>query len=242
MVTSKNSHYFYSLDSLLEKKIKYILSIGKRQPMHIGHKNSLDRILAINGIKLIYVIGSSNLKGDPLFDPLTNPLTIEQQIKQFQIAFPKDNPIFIAIPDIPQMNLWGEVIISELQKLNIKPSECAIHFIGKQEDKLKEDVSFILENGKKYSLEKGRWLIEALTCWGFYLWFDNIKEVDLTISARNLRKLDLESLSEEHHKILATPSYLKEIAIKAREENLEKDKLKNSPITLYDLTLKRVQE
>lgn len=232
----------YSIEELLENKIKYVISIGKRQPMHIGHKKSLSKILAIKQVKLIYVIGSSNVKGDSLFDPLTNPLNIDQQIKQFQLAFPNEDSIFLSINDVTDMSLWGEIIIADFAKLNIKPEECAIHFIGKPEDKLKEEVRFTLKTGEEAILQPGEWLIEALRYWGFYFWFDGEQDINLTISARNLRKLDLEHLSDESRKLFAVPDYIIEIAKKAREANPEKDKLKDTPITLYDLSLQRLKE
>lgn len=237
----RKDYRLYSVEELFAKKIKYIISIGKRQPMHIGHKNSLSRILAVKQCKLIYIIGSSNIKGDPLFDPITNPLDVDQQIKQFKLVFPDVKPIFLAINDIADMSLWGEIIIADLKKLNIKPEECAIHFIGKEEDKLKEEVRFILKLGEEAVLKPGEWLIEALKYWGFYFWFDNFKDTDLSISARNLRKLDLQNLSEEDRKLFAAPDYIIEIAQAAREANPKKEELKNTPITMYDLTLQRLK-
>ena len=238
-MVNKNNNYLHDVEELSSNNIKYILSIGKRQPMHIGHKKSLARIIDIPGVKLIYVMGSSNLKGDPLFDPLTNPLNIEQQIKQFQIAFPEEDPIFLPIKDIKDMSLWGEIIIAALADLNIKPSECAVHFIGKEEDKLLEGVQFSLKTGDSVTLEAGQWLIEALIHWGFYIWLDKVKDVDLTISARKFRKLDLENLSEENKNLLVAPEYLRELAIQARDSNPNKENLKNISITLHDLTLLR---
>lgn len=223
-----------ALKDLESQNIKYILSIGKRQPMHIGHKTSLERILALKDIQLVYVIGSCNLKGDPLFDPLVNPLTIEQQIKQFETVFPKKQAIFIPIPDVPKMGKWGDVMIESLSKHNISPKECAIHFIGKDEDRLEKDLQFTMTNGKDVTLRKGRWLIEALAFWGFTIWFDKEIKTDLTISARNLRKLDLNGNTD----LFAAPNYLKELAMKAREGNPE---VKGEPLTLYDLSLQRIK-
>ena len=232
--------YFYDIEQLKEINIKYILSIGKRQPMHIGHKRSLARILSIKEMRLIYVIGSANLADDPLFDPITNPLTVEQQIQQFKIAFPNEQVIFLPIIDVEDMSKWGPSIIASLADLSITPEECAIHFIGKSEDKLLQENSFFLPSGEKVTLNPGQWLIEALGYYNFAIWFDNI-EVDLSISARNLRQLDLENLNPEQEGLLATPNYLLELAVIARNNNPNKDKLKDHPITLYDLSLERAR-
>ena len=221
-------------EELKDKNIKYILSIGKRQPMHVGHKRSLERILALKEMELVYVIGSSNLKGDPLFDPIVNPLTVEQQKQQFREVFPDSSPIFIAIKDVPDMSKWGDVMIDSLAEYGIKPEECAIHFIGKQEDKLSQEISFDL-GVEQVSLKKGQWLIEALSFWGFTMWFDEELKSDLSISARNLRNIDL--LAGDT-KLFAAPEYLKELAVKAREGNSE---AKDKPITLYDLSLERMK-
>lgn len=223
-----------SVEDLKSQNIKYILSIGKRQPMHIGHKASLERILALRDMQLVYVIGSCNLKGDPLFDPLVNPLTVKQQIKQFAVVFPKEQAIFIPITDVPDMGKWGDVMIESLAAHKISPKECAIHFIGKDEDRLTQDLRFTMSDGKDVTLRKGQWLIEALAFWGFTIWFDKEIKTDLSISARNLRKLDLEKNIE----LLAAPEYLKELASKAREHNPE---VKGEPLTLYDLSLERMK-
>jgi hypothetical protein len=227
-----NPLIFHSLKEVQDAKIKYILSIGKRQPMHIGHKKSLERILAINNIRLIYVIGSVNTVKDPLFDPFTNPLNLSQQIEQFKIAFPENEAIFLPILDVKDMSEWGPSIISSLAELNIKPQDCAIHFIGKPEDRLKTANSFYLPNGEEIILEPRRWLIEAIGYYDIAIWFDDEIEVDLNISARNLREIDLES---EQKSAFATPDYLLKIAKEAR------DQLSSGPITLRDLSLKRIK-
>ncbi len=224
----------FNIDQLESANIKYILSIGKRQPMHVGHKKSLEKILALKNMQLVYVIGSSNLKGDPLFDPIINPLTIDQQKEQFIRVFPGQKAIFVPIMDVPDMGKWGDIMINSLAEYGIIPQNCAIHFIGKAEDKLAQDVSFNL-HGKKVSLKPGQWLIEALNFWGFPIWFDKELKTDLSISARNLRNLDLCSQDTE---LFAAPEYLKELAMKAREGNPE---LKDNPITLYDLSLERMK-
>lgn len=217
-------------------KAKYIISIGKRQPMHIGHKRSLEKILAIKDKKLIYVIGSANLKGDPLFDPITNPLNIDQQIEQFKTVFPNENPIFLFIKDVPEMGQWGDILIDELLQKNVKPEECVIHFIGKNEDRLDKDLKFTMKNGEVCYLNRGQWLIEALSHWGFRIWFDDELKTDLKISARNLRKMDLEHLRDEEKQLFAAPEFLKNLALKARQNNLQ---MNGKPLTLYDLSLQR---
>lgn len=227
---------FYHLDELKARNIKYILSIGKRQPMHVEHKKGLEKILALKNMKLVYIIGSANLKGDPLFDPIVNPLTIKQQKEQFKAVFPDADPLFLSINDDPEMEKWGDIIIAALAEYNIHPSECAIYFIGKEEDKLKQDISFSLA-GKKVKLRAGQWLIEALNFWGFPIWFDKDLKVDLNLSARNLRILDL--FDKDNMKFFAAGEYLQEQALKARAKNPE---LGDLAITLYDLSLQRMKE
>ncbi len=229
-------NYFYNIKELQQAGIKYILSIGKRQPMHIGHKRSLERIMALNEMKLIYVIGSSNTGKDPLFDPVINPLTVDQQIEQFKQVFPNQEVIFLPILDVADMGQWGPSIIDALNKLNIDPKKCAIHFIGKLEDKLMVESKFHLMDGKEVRLLPGQWLIEALTYYDLAIWFDQEMLVDLSISARQFRQLDLENLKLEQVNLLAAPDYLKSLAQDARKNNPE---LLGTPITLYDLSLKR---
>jgi hypothetical protein len=227
--------YFHKLQQVKDAGIKYILSIGKRQPMHIGHKRSLERILTIEGTKLVYVIGSTNLPGDPLFDPFTNPLDVNQQIEQFKISIPNKEVIFLPILDVADMSKWGPSIIASLSELGIKPEECAMHFIGKPEDKLKSPSSFTLPDEKIVTLSAGQWLVEAMGYYGFIIWIDNEMEVNLNLSARSLRKMDLENLTVTEKSLFAAPDYLLKIAKEARKKNKDK----KGPITLEDLSLVR---
>lgn len=225
--------YFYSLAN--PDKTKYILSIGKRQPMHIGHKKSLEKILNLKGITLVYVMGSVNTGKDPLFAPFINPLNLDQQIEQFRQVFPEKEVIFMPILDVADMSKWGPDIIKHLAEHNIKPENCAVHFIGKPEDRLKEPCSFLLPDKTKVTLEPGRWLIEALSYYGIAIWFDQKLEVDLNISAKNLRELDLEHLSVDERNLFAAPDYLLKIAKQAKDVN------STTPVTLKDLSLKRIE-
>lgn len=233
--------YFYSMQDVISSQIKYILSIGKRQPMHIGHKRSLERILAMKNTKLIYVMGSVNAFGDPLFDPFTNPLNLAQQEEQFKLVFPDADAILLPILDVADMGKWGPSIVAALNKFGISAAECAIHFIGKEEDRLAQSTSFNLEDVSDAILRKGQWLIEALAYYGFTMWFDNEFDVNLSISARNLRSLDLENLGEQEKALLACPEYLCDLAKKAREKNPDKLYLANEPISLKDLSLIRLR-
>jgi hypothetical protein len=227
--------YFHRLQQVKDAGIKYILSIGKRQPMHIGHKRSLERILDIEGAKLVYVIGSTNLPGDPLFDPFTNPLNVEQQIEQFKRAIPEKEVIFLPILDVADMSKWGPSIVASLKEIGIKPEECAMHFVGKPEDKLKKPSSFALPDDKIVTLSVGQWLVEAMGYYGFIIWFDDEMKVDLNLSARSLRTMDLENLTDKQKSFFAAPDYLLNIAREARKKNLNKE----GAITLEDLSLAR---
>ncbi len=231
----------FSLDNVKNGNFKYLISIGKRQPMHIGHKRSLERILSLDALKLIYVIGSSNKGGDALFNPFINPLNLNQQIEQFKFVFPDANPIFISIDDITDMSKWGSSIVSKLEEINIKPCECVIHFIGKEEDRITAPCSFMIESGKKITLEKGRWLIEALEYYEFDIWFDNEAEVNLSISARNLRNIDLINISKEDKNLFAAYDYIVKIAKEARASDPERDKILDIPLTLGDLSKQRIR-
>jgi nicotinamide mononucleotide adenylyltransferase len=235
------SAYFNNSEHFQAKGIKYILSIGRRQPMHLGHKLGLEKILNLQGIKLIYVIGSTNLKGDPLFNPFVNPLTLDQQIEQFKRVFPGKEAIFLPILDVADMSKWGPSIEGALKELSIEPEDCAIYFIGKEEDRLKKAESFFLPNGEEVTLAVGQWLIESLCYYKFSMWVDRDLPIDLTLSARNLRELDLGNLTSQQKKLIAAPEYLYDLAVRARENNPDKELLKNKPITMEDLSLERIR-
>lgn len=230
----------HSEEELKQNGVKYIISIGKRQPMHVEHKKCIAKLLSLVDYRLIFAIGSSNQPGDKLFDPITNPLSVEEQIKQFKIVFPEANPIFIAVDDDPDMGKWGDLLIDALSKHNILPQECVIYFIGKEEDRLVEEVKFTKTDGDVCVLKEGEWLIEALRFWGFAFWYDKDIQVNLDISARKLRKLDLEYMSAEERNLFAAPDFIISLAKAAREANPEKDKIKDFPLTMYDISLRKM--
>lgn len=255
--------YIYNVGDVSLVSPKYIISIGRRQPMHIGHIMGIKRILSIENAKLIYVIGSMNLFGDLLFDPINNPLNLEQQIQQFKLVFPKENPIFIALKDFPDTLLWASTLIKLLQDINISSDECVIHFIGKKEDVLQTKKYWYVD-GKEILLLPNQWEIEIFKYFGFRIWMDSLQYIvkdsaDLCISARNFRGIDLYNLSQSDKRLLATPDYLKKIALKARyfntaiyrgvdtERFLSSERLAleefghiRRAITLYDLSIQRI--
>src|SRR5262249_15158487 len=69
------------------KGIRYGVSIGRRAPMHRMHVDCLREIQEA-GLKPIFFIGSTNDAKSPLYDPIRNPLTLEQQRVQLRLAVP----------------------------------------------------------------------------------------------------------------------------------------------------------
>ena len=234
------SNYLFNYQDFIASKKQFVISIGKRQPMHIVHKLGLERITHLENKNLIYVIGSTNSYGDKFYDPYTNPLTIDQQITQFKRVFPDYQKVkFVTINDVPEMNQWGPILLSKLSELDIKPEDCIIYFSGKNEDKITQELSFTIGDDKTVSLNPGQWLIEGLAFYGFDIFFDKL-DLSPDISARNLRKLDLFNLLESDKILYADLEFLQELVRNARREN--PNDTKDIPITLEELSLKRIRD
>ena len=230
-----------SLDELNElrsaKSIKYIITIGRRQPMHIGHKQSLDKIISnLNEAKIIYGIGSSNLNA-PFFNPLTNPLSIEQQVGQFYAVFPEQDAIFLPIEDVGNMGVWSENIVKSLAAENIRPDECVVYFLGKEEDK-RTEAKITQCYGRDVTMPVGDWEINIINQWGFNIWNDlQLDEADLNISARQFREKDFRTFTEAEKILLPAFDYLYNEIIIARDELTSQGY--ELPYSMFALTAKR---
>jgi hypothetical protein len=142
---------YTDIDAPKADGIKYMLSVGRRQPMHQGHLRTLARIME-HGYTPIIVIGSTNTAekanglADPLFEPVSNPLTLEQQREQIRLSLPgkvegKDYHL-VSFPDLGDTDKWNQTLIDTLKgqieidgKYPNLLGQTAFHFIGKPEDK-----------------------------------------------------------------------------------------------------------
>lgn len=227
---------------LKEAGIEYAVSIGRRQPMHKMHRDSINEIIE-EGLKLVLVAGSTNTavkdngEQDRLFDPISNPLSFNQQKEQFFSAFSdlsEEDAVIIPFDDIGNLSLWSENLAKLLKEKGIL-EKSVLHFRGKEQDK--GEVKFFKDS--KEIILKNSWQTDALRYFGLSIWYsENPSADDYKIDSSALRAEQL----EKNKNILATPDYLINITNQAREENPDKDKLQNVPVTMFDLSLKRMKE
>ncbi len=236
--------------------IKYMLAVGRRQPMHQGHLKTIQRIME-QGFTPIIVIGSTNTAekvnglADPLFEPVSNPLTLEQQREQIRLSLPgkvegKDYHL-VPFPDLGDNEKWNQTLIGTLKgqieidgKYPNLLGQTAFHFIGKPEDKRPRRL--VSADGKSE---------EVLA----YFWEDTFEklalpvlndslheEVPAELSATSLRSLDINHLSDADRALFAAPDYVVEQAKAARDSNPDKALLIDIPVTAFDLTLQRLAQ
>jgi len=217
---------------------RYVVCIGRRQPMHRLHKESIEEALE-TGLKLIYVIGSTNTADSDLYDPINNPLTYEQQIEQFYLTFPqargnKDITI-IGIEDVGNLAIWAQNLVDKLDKLGVT-KDCVVHFRGKNIDRHDFDIEIA---GQKITL-KDSWYIDTLPYFGLSVWYSkNIFKRDYDISSRHLRLYDLNKIGKYKQQQFACYDYIKKLANDAREASPIKTYLEGQkiPVTMIDIGL-----
>lgn len=218
---------------LAEQK-KYILSAGRRQPLHLAHQDCLEEIIQ-TGLTPIMLVGSVNKPDSFLYDPIKNPLNYEQRKNFIQMLMGdldvQDFHIF-PIEDNLLDSEWARSIKELLVKNNIDPELTAIHFRSKKSDvfdKYNEQVLPLSYTVKTLN-ENG------LSAWQSF----PLNEDLLQISASKIRNSDLNSASNEEVVL-----YLEELvglAEAARNKNPFSDRLSKIPITTLDLTLDRLSK
>ncbi len=237
---------------------EYMLLVGRRQPMTIAHQRTIERVIE-QGFKPIIVIGSSNgayKEGgaiDSLFEPISNPMTVEQQKQQLQVTFPDlvvgRDYMIVEMNDLGDNPLWCETLAGKLRGLvEVEGGypvdvfgKTAMYFIGKTKDRR----NFIDKNGNEVL---GYWWEETFGELGIpVLVEEKLKGIDINLSATDLRNYDLENLSDEDRELFASPDYMIQLAREVRGQIRQylKDKGSNFdidsiPLTAFDLTLYRL--
>ncbi len=248
------SMHYTDFETPKEHGIQYMLAVGRRQPMHQAHLRTLSRIME-QGYTPIIVIGSTNkaekVNGltDNLFEPVSNPLTLEDQRTQIRQALAgkqegKDYHM-VSFPDLGDNDAWNHALTDCLKgqieidgKYPNLLGKTAFHFIGKPEDK--KPRRFVSPDGESK---------EVLA----YFWEDTFDKLGLPVltdslypdlpkglSATYLRSLDLNHLSTSDRALFAAPDFIIERANQARNANPEKDALRELPVTLLDISLERL--
>jgi ribose-phosphate pyrophosphokinase len=208
---------------------------GRRAPMHRMHVDCIMEIIRA-GLKPVIVVGSINGPESPLWDPVHNPLTVEQQKEQFRRALPGidyNEAHMILLEDVPDDKTWMQNFARAVKDQGMD-GKAVVHFRSKSADK--EKANEAIKPLSAYTAP----LVEAgLAVWQSY----NENPADDGISASLIRKFDLDNLTREQRRLIAAADYLVSIAKAAREANPDKALLEQHhiPVTALDLSLDRMR-
>lgn len=213
----------------------YGLSIGRRAPLHRLH---LDCILEIDraGLVPVIVIGSVNGADDSAFyDPLRNPLTVDQQKEQLRQALPPEvyaRCKILTLPDHKDDHVWMGNLVSLCKQNGIDPAKTAMHFRAKSAD------AVAAEDGRAAPLSHyKRDLLQA----GFSVWQSyNRNSADDNLNASDIRRLPADRLGASD---AVAGKWLAGEIRHARLANPDRDLLNKAAIapSMLDLTLARLQ-
>lgn len=220
---------------LAKAGIEYGLSIGRRAPLHKMH---LDCILemAAAGLKPVIVIGSSNQAGDPLYDPLKNPLTVAEQLAQLKAALPAgvyEQCLVLTLPDRLEDADWMQSLKGLLQEHGLT-GKTVMHFRAKAAD------AAAPADGRARPLSQYR---QDLMAMGLSVWQSyNGDAADDLINASDLRALDVENIADDKKAQFAALNTYADAVRRARLQNPDGALLDAAgvPKTALDLTLARL--
>lgn len=216
--------------------LQYFVELGRRAPMHRMHVDCiLEGIRA--GLRPVIFIGSTNGADSPLYDPVRNPLTVDQQKEQFRIALPGlyyNEGRIITLNDTGDEGTWLQSLRETIDEAGYG-GKSVIHFRSKA-----ADAENVHNEIKPLSTYTQSFIDAGLAVWQSY----NHDVADDHISATDIRAYDLEHLSPEQKDIIATPDYLVSIAKAARNSNPDKSLLERHgiPLTVLDLTFDRLRK
>jgi len=209
--------------------VVYGVSVGRRQPMHLAHLDCIKEIFD-EGLVPVIVIGSDNLPENPFYNPIKNPLDIAQMKEQIKIAMKSvtDNYKIVSIPDFGDSKKWSAKLADILKENEIEPSKSEVHFRKKLSDSAFFDTE--IKPLSEYQ--------QDLTSNGMNIWisYNKNKELD-NYNSSDFRTMDIYLL--KNSKALVAPEYIFDLAIKAREKNQTKTSVKNTPISMLDISLAR---
>jgi NAD+ synthase (glutamine-hydrolysing) len=220
---------------LASEGIKYGISIGRRAPMHRMHVDCIKEI-ADAGLTPVIFIGSTNKPDSRYYDPLRNPLTVEQQKEQLKRAVPQyyDEARIVTLPDVGDPEKWFDGFLSSLEKTDFA-GKSAVHYRTRPTDgeHQKEAIRPLSAYAKGFG-ERG------IPAWESH----NRNPADEAMNATEMRSWDLEHLTAEQRTILSTPDYLIDLARDARNSNPDKALLEQHhiPLTTLDLTFDRLRK
>jgi len=221
-------------EELAAAQVQYGLSIGRRAPMHRMHTDCLREITEA-GLTPVVAIGSVNGATSPHYDPLKNPLTLAQQKAQLKLAMPQLDveKQVVTLDDLGNYDKWCDQLTAMVARSGMA-GKTAVHFRSKAADAGITGAIKPLSAYSKGFTERG------LAVWESF----NRDPADDLINASDLRKLDLENLTQEQRALFAAPDYIVGLAKDARANNPDRAMLDEHhiPLTMLDLSLERLHK
>ncbi len=215
--------------------MRYGISIGRRAPMHRMHVDCL-REIAEAGLQPVVFFGSTNGPESKYYDPIRNPLTVEQQKEQIKTAVPElyDHARIITLPDQGNGEKWFDAFFKTLGETEFA-GKSVVHYRSKASDAPQAGGDI-----KPLSSYMGGFVQRGLSAWESY----NRDAADDRINATDLRQFDLDRLTAQQRELFAAPDYIVDIARKARVDNPDCQLLDDHhvPLTILDLALDRMRK
>ncbi|MBI1215983.1 MAG: hypothetical protein GC185_09220 [Alphaproteobacteria bacterium] len=221
-------------EDLAKDGVEYGVSIGRRAPMHRMHVDCI-REIAEAGLKPVIFIGSTNGAESAWFDPVKNPLTLEQQKEQLKLAVPDyyDAACILTLDDMGNAEKWFNGFFEMFDGTPFK-GKSVVHYRTKAADAQAKDAA--IRPLSDY--------MQGFSRRGVPAWESaNRDPADDAVNATDIRSFDLENLTAGQRAEMAAPDYIIELARKARAENPDRALLeeKKIPLTVFDLTLARLR-
>jgi ribose-phosphate pyrophosphokinase len=218
--------------------LKYGIAIGRRAPLHKMHVDCI-REIAAAGLTPVIIIGSVNGVGDPLYDPLRNPLTPDQQKTQLARALPPElyqKCRILSLRDEPDDAVWMRNLLKLLED-NGMAGRAVMHFRAKAADAATADAARCrpLSQYKKDLLDAG------VAVWQSY----NANPADDDICASDIRRYNLDFLTQGQKTAAPTAEAMRGEIFRLRERANPDGRLLDAariPSTMLDYTLQRLFE
>ena len=225
------------VNEITENGYEYAIPPGRRAPMHRMHVECVFDILRA-GLKPVLAIGSVNGPESKLWNPVKNPLTVEQQKEQFRRALPGvdyNKAMILELEDTPDDKTWIENFHKKVKELGID-NKAVVYFRAKSADAATSGDA----NTKPLAAYTQSFVDEGMAVWQSF----NSNPGDDNISASAIRTFDLNNLTPDQRRIIGAPNYIIELARDARNSNPDKALLEANdvPLTVLDLSLERMRK
>ena len=224
-------------NEIAENGFEYAIPPGRRAPMHRMHAECVMDILR-SGLKPVLAIGSVNGPDSALWNPVKNPLTVEQQKEQFRRALPGvdyNAAMILELEDTSDDKTWIENFHKKVKELGID-KKAVVYFRAKSADAATAADASV----KPLAAYTQSFVDEGMAVWQSY----NTNPADDNISASAIRAFDLGKLTVQQRRIIGAPDYIIQLAREARDSNPDKALLEenNIPLTVLDLSLDRMRK